>query len=107
MPQTKRSGELVEKEYIRVVFQRGLVPDVGINGCRVEDVITVALERLRRYQEGQLACSENADAIQQLEGSLAVLQTRVKRRREQGVFNTTSPHSRTEDQFEDFSATGA
>ncbi|CAN5580678.1 hypothetical protein BH11ARM2_BH11ARM2_38790 [soil metagenome] len=107
MPQTKRSGELVEKPHIRIVFQRGFVPEVGINGCRVEDVIELAIERLERYQEGPLACLENEAAINRLKQSLGALESRVKRRREQGVFNTGAPHTRTEDQFEDFSATGA
>ncbi|RYG43682.1 hypothetical protein EON79_16540 [bacterium] len=107
MPQTERSGELVERPHIRVVFQRGFVPEVGINGCRVEDVIALAIDRLEKYQQGPLACAENEGALKALQVANSTLESRVQRRREQGVFNTSTPHSRTEDKFEDFSATGA
>jgi hypothetical protein len=103
-------GELVEHgDFIRVVFQRGLPQTTGVNGCRVEDVITVALERIRKYQTGSLACEENEDAIVALRAALRAMESRKRRRIEQGVFSTMKAHIgiRTEDEHEDFSATGA
>ncbi len=102
-------GHVLEHPFIRVVFQNGFPKEVGINGCRVEDVIAVALERLERYQEGPLACSENESAIRHLRQAVEDLELRKRRRQEQGVLNTLTQHQaiRTEDEDHDFSATGA
>lgn len=102
-------GEVVEKDFIRVVFQSGFPQQVGINGCRIEDVISLAIARLEDYQQGPLACPENEDAISALNIAVRSLEDRLRRRREQGVLNTMSRHQtfRTEDLEHDFSATGA
>jgi len=104
-----RTGEVVETDFIRVTFQRGLPQYAGINGCRVDDVIDVALDKLRDYQSGPLACAENEEAIRHLVAAKAMLLERVRRREEQGVLHTMSQHIvvRTEDRLDDFSATGA
>lgn len=102
-------GELLETEFIAVVFQKGFPSQVGINGCRIEDVIDLAVHRLELYQQGALACEENDTAIRHLRGATDALRERIRRRQEQGVLNTMSAHEshRTEDHEEDFSATGA
>jgi hypothetical protein len=104
-----REGYVVERDFIRVVFQQGLPQDAGVNGCRVEDVISVAIQRLEFYQSGPLGCQENADALVALRNAMSALEARRFRRIEQGVFNTMGQHviARTEDEHEDFSATGA
>lgn len=109
VPDFTGAGHVVERKFIRVVFQNGFPKDVGINGCRVEDVIDVALERLERYQEGPLACEENEAALRHLRMSREALELRRIRRQEQGVLNTASRHQtvRTEDDHDDFSATGS
>lgn len=109
MPNKESGGQVLETPYIRVVFQSGFPKEVGINGCRVEDVIEVALIRLKQYQDGPLACQENADAISNLLAAQESLKMRIRRRQEQGVLNTLSQHEtiRTEDEEEDFSATGS
>lgn len=108
-PDMAGAGQVVERPFIRVVFQNGFPREVGINGCRVENVIDIALERLLRYQEGPLACDENASAIRHLQQAREDLDLRMRRRQEQGVINTMSQHHtvRTEDEDEDFSATGS
>ena len=98
--------------FISVKFQSGPVHDVGINGCRVEDVIEVLLGKLKRYQLEDLACPENEMAIKHLEFALQALVQRRKTRQEQGVFDTHQPHKslfehRTEDVEAEFSATGS
>jgi hypothetical protein len=102
-------GELIETDFIAVVFQNGFPSQVGINGCRVEDVIELAVRRLDQFQAGPLACEENERALRHLHGALEALQERLRRRQEQGVLNTMGRHEsqRTEDHVEDFSATGA
>ena len=102
-------GEVFERPFIRVVYQQGFPRDVGVNGCRVEDVILAAIDRLRHYQEGPLSCEENDAAIRFLSAARQSLEERILRRQEQGVLNTYICHEtvRTEDEEHDFSATGA
>ena len=102
-------GEIMETDFIRVVFQKGFPAQVGINGCRVEHVLEVAAARIEEYQQGPLACAENEDALEHIRAAIRALHDRINRRKEQGVLNTMSPHqfARTEDEDEDFSATGA
>lgn len=102
-------GEIVEMPFIRVVYQCGIPKDAGVNGCRVEDVIDVALFKLNQFQIGPLACEENAEAVRYLKLAKQSLAERIQRRQIQGVFNTMAAHEpiRTEDEDHDFSATGA
>ena len=108
-PNQGHHGDAVESEFIKVVFQRGLPREVGLNGCRIEDVIDVALGKLNQFQNGPLACEENAEAVRYLKLAKQSLLQRTQRRQEQGVLNTMTRHEtfRTEDDHEDFSATGA
>lgn len=100
---------LIESEFLRIEFQHGLAPVVGVNGVRVEDVLDAAITRLERYQRGILACRENAEALDALHRAKDAMARRLQRRVSQGVYNTYEPHKggRTEDSIEDFSATGA
>jgi len=109
MPDMEGAGQVLERPFIRVVFQNGFPKEVGINGCRVEDVIDVVLERLELYQEGPLACLENEQALRHLRQAREALELRRIHRQEQGVLNTMSRHEtiRTEDREDDFSATGS
>ncbi len=105
------SGEIVERPFLRVTWQRGIPtqPEVGVNGCRVDDVLLVVQEKLQAYQSGPLSCDENDEALQAIRAALAALESRRRRRTEQGVLNTMTAHEteRTEDVDHDFSATGA
>lgn len=95
-------------EFISIRFQNGLPPEVGINGVRAEDVIDVLIAKLNLYQQGNLACRENEQALESLQIARDALVRRRQRRQMQGVYNTLAPHAdRTEDLHEEFSATGA
>ena len=97
-----------ENKFMTIQFQRGLPPEVGINGAQVEDVIEIALAKLESYQLGQLSCSENEEALKALYVAKDALKRRRQRRMLQGVFNTLTPHQeRTEDVLDEFSATGS
>ena len=87
------SDGLVRKPFISIDFQRGSVEQVGINGCRVEDVIEVLQQRLFDHQGRSLACPENATALCHLEAAREALIERRQRRSEQGVLNTPEPHA--------------
>jgi len=107
-----RTGHVLEREFLTIVFQRGSVDDAGVNGCRVEDVIDALVDKLREYQYGSLSCPENEETMDFLELAKLAQLRRRKLRQDQGVFNTQNPHEslferRTEDVEQDFSATGA
>lgn len=103
------SGEVIERPFMTLAWQRGLASEVGVNGLRVEDVLQVAAEKLQSYQQGPLACEENKQALNAIVAAVRALEGRRRRRQEQGVLNTMSAHEteRTEDVEDDFSATGA
>jgi hypothetical protein len=99
---------IVDQPFLHVEFHEG--PVVGqAQGVRVEDVIQVAVDRLERYQVGPLACPENEHSIRHLREAIRFLELRRKARAQQGVLHTMKPHEtvRTEDELDDFSATGA
>lgn len=86
------SDGFVMKPFIHIIFQRGAVPEVGINGCRIEDVIEVLQERLLDHQGRDLGCEENAVALYHLEAAHEALLQRRRRREQQGVINTREGH---------------
>lgn len=98
--------------YVSIKFQSGPINRVGINGCRIEDVVEILKEKLTQFQAGELSCIENEEAIHHLELANAALKRRRLLREAQGVFDTQLPHrslldDRTEDHVSDFSATGS
>lgn len=86
------SEALVVRPFIQVVFQHGHPNEVGVNGCRVEDVIDVAVDRLLDFQGRNLACEENAEALEYLYQAREALLKRTRRREQQGVINTQQAH---------------
>src|SRR5437899_12761451 len=58
------------------------------NGAFVEDVISVALGRLKFYQESRFACKANEYAIENLEAALLVLDARTREREARAVEGT-------------------
>lgn len=103
--------DIVESPYVRIAFQRGPVSEVGINGVRVEDVIEIVYEKIRQYQYADLPCLENEQALHHLNLAKQALLERRRLRQEQGVINSMKQHvslfeNRSEDEHNDFSATG-
>ncbi len=93
------SEGIVSEPFIHILFQRGPVPEVGINGCRIEDVIEVLIQRLLDHQGRELACPENAAALDHLESAREALVLRRRRREEQGVLNSKDGHVPISDQL--------
>lgn len=90
------SEAVVEKPFISVVFQHGHPSEVGINGCRVEDVIEVAAEKLLDFQGRDLRCEENAEALEHLFLAREALLNRRRMRQQQQVYGTQLPHTSEE-----------
>jgi hypothetical protein len=85
-------GPGFNRPVIDITFQSGPIPDVGYNGCTVEQVIDALVERLEGFQQGPLVSAENFQAIVSLKVAKFWLMERTKKRREQGVEGTTRAH---------------
>ncbi|WP_243386658.1 hypothetical protein [Bacillus kexueae] len=65
--------------YIHIKFQEGAIDEVGINGCQVEDVLAVLINKLKSYQSGPFSCMENSLAINNLANAQYALHHRRER----------------------------
>lgn len=65
-------------------FQHG-PREGGINGITDQAVLAVLLDRYRGFQEGPLACRENALVITKLEEAMHWMQHRARERAQRGV----------------------
>lgn len=78
--------------YGQIKFQTGRVTEANPqNGCTIEDVLAVALDRLRTV-DVRLPCAENAVAIAHIEAAIAALSLRQSRRHYQGVQGLNEAH---------------
>ncbi|MDI9641108.1 hypothetical protein QPK87_05450 [Kamptonema cortianum] len=84
---------VIDKEYMHIVFQHGGTPEeVGVNGCKVEDLIEVIQDKLLDFQGRELACEENATALYHLDLAREALLLRRRRREQQGVLGSSERH---------------
>ncbi|AUR97863.1 hypothetical protein NVP1244A_161 [Vibrio phage 1.244.A._10N.261.54.C3] len=83
------SGGYAQGKGIDITFQCGpMSGPTGHNGCFVEDLIAVAVERLEYYQGSKFNCKENAAAIVGLKSAMTALVSRTAKRTERGVEGT-------------------
>lgn len=87
------SMSVVDKEFIKITFQHGNPDEVGINGCRIEDIIDVLTEKLLDFQGRDLACEENATALYHLDLAREALLLRRRRRERQGLLGHRQKHA--------------
>lgn len=87
------SPAVVETLHIKVTFQHGPPHEVGVNGCRPEDLIDLLTEKLLDFQSRALACDENETALYHLGLAKEALNLRRKRREQQGVIASDSRHT--------------
>ena len=73
--------------YATIKFQDGVIPENGINGVQVDDVLEVALLRLMQLNNIK-PCIENSIAITKVEEALMWLEKRTKNRELRGVEET-------------------
>ena len=81
-----------DQTVIDIRFQEGPITNHGANGCQIEDVLDVVIERLQEFQAGPFACQENGIAILKLEEARHWLSARNWKRQQQGVEGTAAPH---------------
>ena len=72
-------------EFGYVKFQKGPVKENEVNGCFMEDLIAICIDRLRSFQAGEFACTENGEALVSLERALHWLNHRTRDRQARGV----------------------
>ena len=70
--------------FIEVKWQEGNVPENGVNGATIEEVIEVARERIAELN-AKFPCRENSLAITKLEEATHWLEARTKDRIKRGV----------------------
>lgn len=86
--QSKHPISLLPSGELSVLFQNGPIKEYGVNGVTGEALLAIQIDRLRCFQAGPFACSENEDALWHIERALELLQTRTKRRIARGVEGT-------------------
>ena len=72
-----------------IVFQKGPVREVGVNGCSNEDLLSIVLCRLMNLQDTVYACKENDKAIEKIEEALLWLHKRTELRKRANVEGTS------------------
>ena len=71
-----------------VVFQNGLIQEVGVTGVSNEALLAIVEDRLVGFQSGQYACRENEFALARLQEAMMWLQNRTRDRMVRGVEGT-------------------
>ncbi|MDX8366487.1 hypothetical protein ACSVDA_16085 [Cytobacillus sp. Hm23] len=65
--------------FINIKFQDGAIDKNGINGCQVEDVLPILINKLKAFQNGDFHSMENSLAISNLEAANYALHCRRER----------------------------
>ena len=71
-----------------ILFQNGLIAEVGVNGITQEVLIAICIDRLRSFQAGLYSCRENAMALTKLEEAQMWLLSRTRARMSRNVEGT-------------------
>lgn len=72
-------------------WQDGPIKENGVNGVQVEDVIQVAIDRIKELNQAPYNCRENSLAITDLESAQNWLYRRTREREARGVEGTHTP----------------
>ena len=78
------NGESGAKE-ILINFQDGPVKEAGVNGIFVEDLLTIAVARLKHFQSGEFPSERNEQAIKFIKSAHHILNERTRERVKRGV----------------------
>ena len=73
---------------ILIQFQKGPIPEAGVNGLTQEVLLAICIDRLQCFQKGPFACRENALALTKLEEAQHWLHHRTRARMARGVEGT-------------------
>lgn len=81
----EKGGEV--GKYGQMQFQQGPIPEKGLNGCQIEDIVVIAIDRLTELHT-ELPCRENEQALTRLNNALKALNNRTKDRISRNVEGT-------------------
>ena len=70
--------------FINIVWQEGNVPDNGVNGATIEEVLLVSRDRIAELN-AKFPCRENSLAITKIEEAVHWLYARTAERTARGV----------------------
>ncbi len=77
--------DMVAGEFGNVKFQKGPIGETDLNGCFIEDLIAICIDRLQGFQSGDFPCRENALALTKLQEALHWFNHRTNERETRGV----------------------
>ena len=72
------------KEFVKIKWQDGTIPEVGRNGVQIAEALEVVLRQLKGYQE-KFTCKENAISITKIEEAIMWQEKRTNDRIKRGV----------------------
>lgn len=75
----------IVESFARVKFQKGPVKENGVNGCFMEDLLAIVIDRLEGFQSGDFRCRENALALTKIQEAMHWLNHRTQDRQNRGV----------------------
>ena len=75
----------VSERVADVKFQKGPVKENEVNGCFIEDLLNIVVDRLEGFQSGDFACRENALALTKVQEALHWLNHRTADRIDRDV----------------------
>lgn len=71
-----------------ILFQNGVVPEVGVNGVTNEIIVDILIHRLEGFQSGKFACPENERALEGLRAAKQAFLDRTQGRQQRQVEGT-------------------
>lgn len=77
-----------KKKFADIKFQIGQTKEVELNGCFMEDLIFVCIDRLEDFQESNFNCKENENALKHLYEAIFWLNARTKKRQSENKYGT-------------------
>ena len=81
--------------FIQIKWQDGTVPEHGVNGAQMVDVLQVLIARME-YLNNRAPCEENVNMLAALYDAQHWDRLRTERRQAQGVEGTERPHASTD-----------
>lgn len=78
----------IQRPYMDIQIQEGPIAENGINGCQVDDVLTIVVELLQAFNAA-FPCRENSLAITHCQEAQHWLEARKKDRTARGVEGTS------------------
>ena len=72
------------KDFAKIKWQDGTIPEAGANGCQINDVLDIVIDRLRELNK-EFPCRENSISITKLEEARMWQDERTKNRTKQNV----------------------